>query len=68
LHAIQEHGLQVDSVDSSFLVRPAQATDDPQTVGSVDAVLLAVKGWQVPGAIETMRPLMGPDLAAPRAP
>ena len=30
-------------------------------IGPVDLVLLAVKGWQVPQAIETMRPLVGPE-------
>ena len=58
LQAIRERGLQVDDVAGDFVVRPGQATDDPATVGPVDVVLLAVKGWQVPGAIETMRPLM----------
>ena len=61
LRAIQEHGLQVESVDGDFAIRPAQATDDPAGIGPVDLVLLAVKGWQVPQAIETMRPLVGPE-------
>ncbi len=61
LHAIQEHGLQVESVDGDFAIRPAQVTDDPTGIGSVDLVLLAVKGWQVSQAIETMRPLVGPQ-------
>src|SRR5262245_45815191 len=60
LQAIREHGLQVDDVSGNFIVRPAQATDDPKTVGVVDVVLLALKGWQVAGAIETIRPLMKP--------
>jgi 2-dehydropantoate 2-reductase len=60
LCAIQEHGLQVESVDGDFAIRPAQATADPAAIGPVDLVLLAVKGWQVPQAIETMRPLVGP--------
>ena len=59
LEALRGHGLQVESADGDFVVRPAQATDEPKSVGPVDVVLLAVKGWQVPGAIETMRPLMG---------
>ncbi|MGE5443787.1 MAG: ketopantoate reductase family protein [Ignavibacteriales bacterium] len=61
LQALREHGLQVESVDGNFIVRSAQATDNPKSVGAVDMVLLAVKGWQVLGAIETIRPLMGPD-------
>ena len=61
LRAIQEHGLQVESADSDFTVCPAQATDDPARIGPVDLVLLTVKGWQVPQAIETMSPLVGSE-------
>ena len=48
---------------SILLVQPAQATGDPIKVCVVDTVLLAVKGWQVPGAIDTLRPLMGQESA-----
>jgi 2-dehydropantoate 2-reductase len=61
LRAIQEHGLQVESVDGDFAIRQVHATDDPARIGLVDLVLLAVKGWQVPQAIETMRPLVGSE-------
>ena len=61
LRAIQEHGLQVESADGDFTVRLAQATHDPAQIGPVDLVLLTVKGWQVPQAIETMRPLAGSE-------
>lgn len=61
LNAIREAGLRVESADGDFTIHPAQATDDPTTVGPVDMTLLAVKGWQVPQAIETMRPLIGPE-------
>lgn len=58
--AIREQGLHIDGVTGDFVAHPA-ATGDPKSVGFVDVVLLAVKGWQVPGAVETVRPLMGPD-------
>ncbi len=61
LRALQGSGLRVESVDGDILVKPASATDDPAKVGHVELVFLAVKGWQTPEAIETMRPLMGPD-------
>lgn len=61
LSALRESGLRVESADGDFAIQPAQATDDTATVGPVDAVLLAVKGWQVPDAIETIRPLMGAE-------
>lgn len=63
LRAIQEDGLQVESVDGDFTVRPAHVTDNPADIGPVDLVLLAVKGWQVPQAIEAMRPLVGVETA-----
>jgi 2-dehydropantoate 2-reductase len=64
LRALHEHGLRVESADGDMLIQPAQATDDPTTLGPVDLALLAVKGWQAPEAIESMRPLMGPDTLA----
>lgn len=59
LAAIREHGLRVRSDAGDFLVRPARVTDDPSTLGPVDVVLLGVKAWQVPGAAQAMRPLLG---------
>ncbi len=61
LRAIREQGLQVESSTGDFVIQPAQATDDPASVGSVDVVLVAVKAWQVPEAAERMRPLVGPE-------
>ncbi len=61
LAALRDKGLRVDDVTAGFVVRPVKAADDPRSVGPVDIVLLAVKGWQVAGAIETVRPLLGPD-------
>ncbi len=60
LAALREHGLIVDSVKGDFAVRPAAATDDPRQVGAVDAVLLAVKAWQVAEAAARLHPLLGP--------
>ncbi len=59
LRAIQETGLRLESADGDVTVHPARATDDPATVGPVDVALVAVKGWQVPEAITTLRPLVG---------
>ena len=61
LAALRANGLEVDDLKDSFVVRPVKATDDPRQAGRVDAVLLAVKGWQVAGAIETVRPLLSAD-------
>ena len=64
LRALRESGLRVESVDGEILIQPASATDDPSMLGTVDLVLLAVKGWQASEAIEALRPLMGLDTVA----
>jgi 2-dehydropantoate 2-reductase len=59
LKAIREHGLHVESINGDFVVQPAQATDDPVSVGVVDAVLVAVKSWSLPDAIQQIKPIVG---------
>lgn len=59
LQALQTNGLRVESVSGDFVVQPVQATDDPTHVGIVDAVLVAVKAWQVPEVAAAIRPLIG---------
>ena len=61
LRAIKNEGLRVESRDSDFVIRPAQATDDPSEVGPVELVILGVKAGQVPEAALAMRPMIGPD-------
>ncbi len=61
LQALREHGLQVESVHGNFTVAPVQATDDPATIGPVDAVLFATKTYHIETAAQAMRPLIGPD-------
>jgi ketopantoate reductase len=50
LQAPREHGLRVDDVGNNFVVRPVRPTNNPQALGAVDVVPLAVRGWQVPTA------------------
>lgn len=59
LAAIRRDGLRVKSAAGDFHVRP-KATDDPATIGPVDVVLFAVKGYDTEAAAERIRPLMGP--------
>ena len=61
LEALRDRGLIVESVLGDFKLDRVQATDDPATVGPVDAVLLAVKAWQIPEAAASARPMVGPD-------
>jgi 2-dehydropantoate 2-reductase len=61
LKAIQRDGLRVESSEGDFVIQPAQASEDPAAVGPVDAILVAVKAWQVPHAAEAMHPLLGTE-------
>lgn len=59
--AILQHGLQVQSPGGDFVVRLAQVAADPSEIGPVDAVIVAVKAWQVPEVAPAMRPLLLPS-------
>src|SRR5687767_2043722 len=61
LQAMCRDGLRVESPKGDFVVSSVQATDDPTQVGSVDAVLVCVKAWQVAEAAHAIRPLVGPE-------
>ena len=63
LGALRTSGLRVDSVAGDFVVKPAKASGDPQAVGPVDIVLVAVKAWQVADVAPTLRPLIGAETA-----
>jgi 2-dehydropantoate 2-reductase len=60
LQALRTQGLRVESLKGDFIVPSVRATDDPTQVAPVDAVLVAVKAWQVPEAAQAMRPMVGP--------
>ena len=45
--AIRAHGLRVDSPLGRFTAPVAAVSDDPAALGRADAVLVAVKAWQV---------------------
>ena len=61
LQAIRANGLRVSSVHCDFTIPDAKATDSPAEVGPVDAVLVAVKAWQVTEIASSIRPLIGPQ-------
>jgi 2-dehydropantoate 2-reductase len=63
LGALRTSGLRVDSVAGDFVVKPANASGDPQAVGPVDIVLVAVKAWQVADVAPALRPLIGTETA-----
>ena len=61
LEALRTRGLRVDSIKGDFIVERPNATDDPASVGKVDAVFVTVKTWQVPAAAGTLKPMVGND-------
>jgi 2-dehydropantoate 2-reductase len=58
LEALRIGPLRVQSIGGDFEVN-VRATDDPAEVGEVDAVLVAVKAWQVPEAAAAIQKMPG---------
>src|SRR5438067_8037008 len=56
--ALRAGPLRVESIKGNFEVN-VRATDDPAEVGAVDAVLVAVKAWQVPEAAAAIQKMPG---------
>ncbi len=63
LDALRRRGLRVDSVAGDFALDRVEASGEPSRVGPVDAVLVAVKSWQVAEVAPTLTPLVGPGTA-----
>jgi 2-dehydropantoate 2-reductase len=61
LRAIRARGLRLETPAEDLVIHPAQATADPAQVGTVDAVLVGVKTWQLGEAARAMRPMMGAE-------
>lgn len=60
LEALRSSPLRVESIKGYFEVM-VRATDDPDEAGDVDAVLVAVKSWQVPEAAASIQKMPGED-------
>jgi 2-dehydropantoate 2-reductase len=63
LAAIRENGLRVEGDRGETHIRPARATDDIASIGTVDIALLCVKLWDVESAGHQLRPIVGPKTA-----
>src|SRR5262245_43275624 len=61
LDAIRRHGLRVDSLAGDFRIAPAEAGDDPTSLGVFDALILGAKAWQVEEAALAARPMLRAD-------
>lgn len=63
LAAMRAKGLRIFGVRGETHLSPAQATDDPASIGPVDLVLFCVKLWDVETAGAAIKPLVGPNTA-----
>jgi 2-dehydropantoate 2-reductase len=61
LRALQQRGLEVQSVMSGDFHVAVHATADPREAGQVDVVLFAVKTYDTVAAAEAIKPLLGPQ-------
>jgi len=63
LAAMRENGLTlIDKSGATTNVR-VNATDNPEELGPQDYVVLSLKAHSVPGALDSLKPLLGPDTA-----
>lgn len=60
LDAMRTQGLTIEGPVPLHLPK-VQATDDPSSIGPADFVFVGVKLWDTAAAIETIRPIVGPD-------
>jgi len=59
LQAIQRSGLRVKSELGDAHVQPARAVEDPAQAGAADAIVVAVKLWDLESAAQAIRPIVG---------
>src|SRR5271169_5517685 len=60
LRAMQNHGVQVKSIEGDFVARPTIA-GSLEEVGPVDVVFLGVKAHGLPQLAPQLKPVLGPD-------
>jgi 2-dehydropantoate 2-reductase len=61
LAEIKKNGLTVIKRDTTFIARPALATDNPAEIGIADLVILCTKSYDLEAVIEQLRPCINPD-------
>jgi len=62
LEALRKNGLKIDSRDlGDAIIDPANVTADPQEVGVVDCVIVAVKLWDTEAVGRAILPMIGPQ-------
>ncbi len=60
LAALRSEGLRIEGPEPIHLPR-VRAVEDPAEAGPQDVVMFGVKIWDTPGAVELVRPMVGPD-------
>ena len=61
LEAVQQRGLQIRSALGDVNISPAQATDDPASIGRVELAIFTVKLYDTEAAAQAIKPLIGPN-------
>lgn len=61
LAAMRDSGLRVESPLGDVHLPRVNVTDTPADIGVADMVWLSVKLWDMDGAVQSMRPLIGPE-------
>jgi len=61
LAAMRERGLRLQMIEGDERVAWPTCTDVPSALGVQDYLIITLKAHQIPGAIESMIPLLGPD-------
>lgn len=58
LKVIQKHGLEVESINGNFKVKPKLATSDVSEVPAPDLIILGIKSWQIPSVAAEIKPII----------
>jgi len=61
LEALRSNGLRVDSINGDIRLPTVNATADASSIGTADAILVAVKSWQVRDACASVKAAVGDD-------
>jgi 2-dehydropantoate 2-reductase len=63
LAAMQQNGVKLRLADGEERVAHPRCTDNPAEVGPQDYLIITLKAHSVPGVVELMQPLLGPETA-----
>jgi 2-dehydropantoate 2-reductase len=61
LEAMRRDGLTLEGPSGPVRIHPVRATEDPAEAGPADLVVVAVKHWDLAGALPLARRLLGPS-------